>query len=244
MVLPEWHPPFHHFRRFRGSEDQNPLFLWVECKSSFSPFFVKTTCFRQRTKPPFPKTTVLTTLKTALTVPVSGCSPVPGPSCNQQFTYGVVSEGAFADHFSDILQNTCGNFQKCVLIGKFWMGSVQRGVGVKFPMFAVNCSRLPLSCRRTRGKRRKTKKKTRRKTKKSEEPPPKKRQKKRRKTKRYETKWDPTPSTPTPLRTSNLIASGKSAEISRKLSDNFCNDPFPNDPRSELLISCYQGCVS
>ena len=32
--------------------------MWVECKSSFSPFFVKTTCFRQGTKPPFPKTTV------------------------------------------------------------------------------------------------------------------------------------------------------------------------------------------
>ena len=37
---------FRHFRRFPGSEERNPLFLWVECKSSFSPFFVKTTCFR------------------------------------------------------------------------------------------------------------------------------------------------------------------------------------------------------
>ena len=37
---------FRHFRRFLGSEERNPLFLWVECKSSFSPFFVKTTCFR------------------------------------------------------------------------------------------------------------------------------------------------------------------------------------------------------
>ena len=35
-----------HFRRFPGSEERNPLFLWVECKSSFSPFSVKTTCFR------------------------------------------------------------------------------------------------------------------------------------------------------------------------------------------------------
>ena len=37
---------FRHFRRSPGSEERNPLFLWVECKSSFSPFFVKTTCFR------------------------------------------------------------------------------------------------------------------------------------------------------------------------------------------------------
>ena len=37
---------FRHFRRLPGSEERNPLFLWVECKSSFSPFFVKATCFR------------------------------------------------------------------------------------------------------------------------------------------------------------------------------------------------------
>ena len=37
---------FRHFHRFPGSEERNPLFLWVECKSSFSPFFVKTTCFQ------------------------------------------------------------------------------------------------------------------------------------------------------------------------------------------------------
>ena len=35
---------FRHFRRFPGSEERNLLSLWVECKSSFSPFFVKTTC--------------------------------------------------------------------------------------------------------------------------------------------------------------------------------------------------------
>ena len=33
---------FRHFRRFPGFEERGPLFLWVECKSSFSPFFVKT----------------------------------------------------------------------------------------------------------------------------------------------------------------------------------------------------------
>ena len=30
-------------------------------------------------------------------------------------------------------------------------------------------------------------------------------------------------------------ASGKGAEISRKFAEFFCNDPFPNDPISELL---------
>ena len=30
---------FRHFHRFPASEERNPLFLWVECKSSFSPFF-------------------------------------------------------------------------------------------------------------------------------------------------------------------------------------------------------------
>ena len=60
VVLLECH--FRHFRRFQGSEEQSPLFLWVECRSSFSPFFVKTTCFRQGAKTPFSKNTVFTTL--------------------------------------------------------------------------------------------------------------------------------------------------------------------------------------
>ena len=75
------------------------------------------------------------------------------------------------------------------------------GVGVKFPIFPVNCSRLPLfqenrkKTKKNEEKRRKTKKK-RRKTK--------KKSKKRRKTKKNEKngKTPPTPSTPTPLRTS------------------------------------------
>ena len=43
VVLSERHPPF---LSFSGSEERNPLALWVECKSSSSPFFVKATCFR------------------------------------------------------------------------------------------------------------------------------------------------------------------------------------------------------
>ena len=30
--VPEWHQPFRHFRRFRGSEERNSCFQWVECK--------------------------------------------------------------------------------------------------------------------------------------------------------------------------------------------------------------------
>ena len=78
------------------------------------------------------------------------------------------------------------------------------GVGVKFPFFAVNCSCSPLSSSRMREKRRKTKKngEKRRKTKKNEEK--RKKTKKRRKTKKNvkNGKIPPTPSTPTPLRTS------------------------------------------
>ena len=63
LVLSEGHPPFSSFsRRFLGSEERNPLFLRVECKSSFSPFFVKPTCFRWGTKTPFSKNTVFTAL--------------------------------------------------------------------------------------------------------------------------------------------------------------------------------------
>ena len=73
------------------------------------------------------------------------------------------------------------------------------GVGVKFPIFPVNCSRLPLF----QENRQKTKKheEKRRKTKKNEEK--RKKTKKRRKTKKNEEsgKIPPTPSTPTPLRT-------------------------------------------
>ena len=76
------------------------------------------------------------------------------------------------------------------------------GVGVKFLIFAVNCSRLPLSSWRMRGKRRKTKKgegkhqklEKRKKSEKSEEKPPKKK------------KIPQTPSTLTPIRTSQSTA--------------------------------------
>ena len=54
---------FRHFRRFPGSDEQNPLFLWAECNTRTFADFVKTTCFRQGTKRPFTKTTVSTTLK-------------------------------------------------------------------------------------------------------------------------------------------------------------------------------------
>ena len=47
---------FRHFRRFPGSEGQNPLFLWADCNTELSPIFVKkNTCFRQGTKRPFSK---------------------------------------------------------------------------------------------------------------------------------------------------------------------------------------------
>ena len=47
-----------HFRRFRGSEDQNPcFFLWLECKFVIFAIFVKIPCFRQGSKPRFPKNT-------------------------------------------------------------------------------------------------------------------------------------------------------------------------------------------
>ena len=47
------------FVGFRGLRSTTPCFLWVECKSSFSPFLVKTTRFRWGAKTPkhrFPKT--------------------------------------------------------------------------------------------------------------------------------------------------------------------------------------------
>ena len=75
------------------------------------------------------------------------------------------------------------------------------GVGVKFPILPVNCSRLRLF----QENRQKTKKneEKRRKTKKSEEK--RKKTKKRRKTKKRKNgKIPPTPSTPTPLRTSQI----------------------------------------
>ena len=39
------------------------MLLWAECNTRIFANFVKTTCFRQGTKRPFPKTTVSTTLK-------------------------------------------------------------------------------------------------------------------------------------------------------------------------------------
>ena len=51
--------------RFRRSEDEDPCFLCVECKLVILAVFVKIPCFRQGAKPPFPKTTVFTTLKLA-----------------------------------------------------------------------------------------------------------------------------------------------------------------------------------
>ena len=52
-----------HFRHFRASEDQNALFLCVERKLVIVAVFVKIPYFRQGAKPPFPRTTVLTTLR-------------------------------------------------------------------------------------------------------------------------------------------------------------------------------------
>ena len=45
-----------------GSEEQIPLFLWVECTVRILADFVKTTCFQQGTESPFSKKTVSTTL--------------------------------------------------------------------------------------------------------------------------------------------------------------------------------------
>ena len=80
----------------------------------------------------------------------------------------------------------------CSKIRKVLHGVGADGVGVKFAIFAVNCSRLPLPSGRIREKRRKTKQK-RRETKKS------KQKKNRRKTKKRG-KIPQTPSTSTPLR--------------------------------------------
>ena len=52
-----------HFRQFPGFEEQNPLFFAGRMQyQTSSPIFVKTTCFRHRTKTPLSKTTVSTTL--------------------------------------------------------------------------------------------------------------------------------------------------------------------------------------
>ena len=45
-----------HFRWFPGFQEHSPLLLWVECKSSFSPFFVKPRVFGRGQKHRFPKT--------------------------------------------------------------------------------------------------------------------------------------------------------------------------------------------
>ena len=68
---------FRHFRRFPGSEEQNPLFCGRNAISEVSPIFVKTTCFRQGTKRPFSKTTVSAT-------PTFVASRSLGPRKNQR----------------------------------------------------------------------------------------------------------------------------------------------------------------
>ena len=52
---------FRHFRRFRGSEEPNPCFQWVECKFVIFAVFVKTAPFWQGTKTRFTKNTVCAT---------------------------------------------------------------------------------------------------------------------------------------------------------------------------------------
>ena len=86
-------------------------------------------------------------------------------------------------------------------VGKFGTGSVQMGLE-KFPIFAVNCSCLPLSSGRIREKRRKTKKceEKRRKSEKANKNDKKQNLKKG--------KIPPTPSRPTPLRTSEPGSGG------------------------------------
>ena len=71
------------------------------------------------------------------------------------------------------------------------------GVGVKFPIFAVNYCCLPLSFRRRREKRRKTKK--------NEEKRKKAKKMRLKKMRKKKGKITPTPSTPTPLRTSQKL---------------------------------------
>ena len=82
---------FRHFRRFPGSEEQNPLFLWAECNIGIFPFFVKTTCFRQGSKRPFSKTTGSATLmvrrrckRSVLTLLGPGGKGLPRVFCTTQ----------------------------------------------------------------------------------------------------------------------------------------------------------------
>ena len=101
-----------------------------------------------------------------------------------------------------------------------WHGVGADRVGVKFPMFAVNCSRFPLSSERIRQKRRKTKKK-RRKTKKSEE--------KRRKAKK------------------NKQKKGKSEEKREKKensSDPIYTNPIKNLPTKARNVTQNQTCIA
>ena len=70
------------------------------------------------------------------------------------------------------------------------------GVGVKFPIFAVKCCCLPLSFRRSREKRRKRGKMRRKRG---------KMRRKRGKMRKKKGKITPTPSAPTPLRTSQNL---------------------------------------
>ena len=75
------------------------------------------------------------------------------------------------------------------------------GVGVKFPIFAVNCCCLPLSFRRSREKRRKRGKM----------------RKNRGKMRKKKGKITPTPSTPTPLRTSQRDATLDSLKVAKEI---------------------------
>ena len=112
------------------------------------------------------------------------------------------------DKSSDKIGKHAPDLSKSVFPGREVPNGVGAdGVGVKFPIFPVNCSRLPLF-QENRQKTKKNKKKR-----KSEE--------KRRKTKK-KGKIPLTPSTPTPLRTSQLGAGvGKlwTWEIARKDSE-------------------------
>ena len=112
-------------------------------------------------------------------------------------------------------------------IGKFCTGSVQMGSDWNFPFYAANCSRSPLSSERIREKRRKTKKR--------------KTNKKPQKTRRKEKgKFHPTPSTPTPLRTSKenrrwaFVPLGLSAQVHPLVDDTPSKDLLERGRKRKL----------
>ena len=76
MVLPEWHLPILSFSLFSGFWGPKPLSYWVECKLVIFAVFIKIPYFRQGKKPPFPKSTVLTTSEISL------CRRAPDYSSN------------------------------------------------------------------------------------------------------------------------------------------------------------------